>query len=386
METEQLLTLEDSYGLNVYPKRDLVLVRGEGALLFDNNNRIFIDCAGGHGVASVGHGNPIVAKAIGEQAKKLISCPGIFYNDLRAQLLAKLIGVSPRNIHKAFLCNSGTESVEAALKFARFTTKRPNFVCMMRGFHGRTMGALSATFNPNYKKDFEPLVPGFSFAPFNNIEKTEKLVDENCAAVILETVQGEGGVHVAQKEFIREVRRICDKKGALLIVDEVQTGFCRTGRFFSIQHFDVEADMICIAKAMGGGIPMGAVLCSDKIIEPKGKHGSTFGGNPLCCAAASAVIDYMMENNLATQAQQKGQLVMDRLSSADSPRIRQVRGLGLMIGIELKEKVKPIVLELMKQGVLTLPAGATVLRLLPPLVITKEELEIVAEKIIKVLG
>ncbi len=378
--------LEKRYEFDVYPKRDLVLVRGKNAKVWDDQGREYIDCIAGHGVASIGHCNDRVVQAIEKQARQLISCAGTFYNDTRALLLEKLVSIAPQSLKRAFLCNSGTETIEAAIKFARYTTKKKEFVCAMRGFHGRTMGALSATFNPDYRKEFEPIVEGFHYAPFNNFEKLAEKISDNTAGVILEVVQGEGGVHVGEKEYFTSVRKLCAERSVLLIIDEVQTGFCRTGRMFACQHFDLEPDILCLAKAIAGGAPMGAVLCSDNVAVPIGKHGSTFGGNPLACAAAIAAIDYMVENRLDQQALEKGEYFIGRLQEHPLGKVREIRHLGLMIGIELKEKSTPYILKLMDKGVLALPAGATVLRLLPPLTISREELNIVAERLVEVLS
>ena len=377
--------LEKIYEFDVYPKRDLVLVRGKNAKVWDSDGKEYIDCVAGHGVANIGHTNDKVIEAIEKQARQLISCTGTFYNDTRALLLEKLIGIAPKNLKRAFLCNSGAESIEAAIKFARFTTRRKEFVCGMRGFHGRTMGALSATFTPEYRKDFEPIVEGFHYVPFNNFEKLAENVNDNTAGVILEPVQGEGGVNIGNREYFTEVRRLCEERKVLLILDEVQTGFCRTGKMFACNHFDLEPDIMCVAKGIAGGLPMGAVLCSDKVQAPVGKHGSTFGGNPLSCAAAIAAIDYMLENRLEEQASEKGDYLVGKLKSSLPANVREVRHLGLMVGIELKEKSTPHILKLIEKGVLTLPAGPTVLMFLPPLTISHEELDFVAEKTVQVL-
>ncbi|MCP5103502.1 MAG: acetylornithine/succinylornithine family transaminase [bacterium] len=370
-----------NYSMGFYPKRDLLIVRGKGARLVDDKGNEYIDCVAGHGVANVGHCNEQVIRAIARQSEQLITCPGTFYNDTRARLLEKLVGIAPGGLNRVFLCNSGTEAVEAAIKFARVSTGKPEFICAMKGFHGRTMGALSATFNPKYKKDFQPLVPGFHFVPFNNFAKLAEAVNENTAGIILEPVQGEGGVHIGDADYFRRVRALCREKNILLIIDEVQTGFCRTGRMFGVEHFGIEPDILCVAKAMAGGLPMGAVLCGEHIRVPMGSHGSTFGGNPPACAAALAAIDFMIENNLAEQAAEKGNYLINQLKKIKSDKIRDVRGLGLMVGIELKEKVKPYISALMEEGVLALPAGSTVLRLLPPLTINYNELDIVVVKI-----
>lgn len=227
------IRLEQRYEFDVFTKRDVCIVRGENAKLWDDRGREYVDCVCGHGVASIGHANPKVAEAVAAQAKTLITCSGIFYNDKRAEFFEKLIGVAPDGLKRAFLCNSGTEAVEAAIKFARFTAHKPEFVCAMRSFHGRTFGALSATHNPKYREDFEPLVPGFRHVPYNDFEALKAGVNENTAAVLLEPVQGEGGIHVGKKEYFEQVRALCDERGILLILDEIQTGFCRTGKWFA---------------------------------------------------------------------------------------------------------------------------------------------------------
>ena len=368
--------IETRYGFEVFPKRDITLVRGRDATVWDSDGRAYIDCTAGVGVANVGHANPEVCAAIAAQAERLITCPGIFYNDTRARFIERLVAVAPPGLTRVFLCSSGAESTEAALKFARHATGRTHFVCAMRGFHGRTMGALSATFK--YRDVFEPLLPGFHFVPFNNLDKLAAAVDEETAGVILEPVQGEGGVRLGDKDYFQRAKSLCESNGSLLIIDEVQTGFCRTGKMFACEHFDIAPDILCLAKAIAGGVPMGAVLCSDKIEPAVGIHGSTFGGNPLACAAASAAIDFMQAHALDEQAAAKGEFFMAKLDPGNLARVREARQIGLMVGLELREKSKPVLLHLMEQGVLALPAGATVIRLLPPLTISYEELERVA--------
>ena len=376
--------LENRLGFEVFPKRDITIVKGEGATLWDSEGRQYIDCTAGVGVASVGHANPKVAAALAEQAGRLITCPGVFYNDVRAKLLDKLVTLTPEGLNRVFLCNSGTEANEAAIKFARHSTGKTQFVCAMRGFHGRTMGALSATHK--HRNQFEPLIPGFSFVPFNNIDKLEAALSDDTAAVILEIVQGEGGVRVGEQTYFDAAQALCKQHHALLIIDEIQTGFCRTGAMFACEHFGVSPDMMCLAKAMAGGVPMGAVVCSDAVKADIGMHGTTFGGNPLAAAAALAAIEFMQDNQLARQAADKGDYLVEKLTANLPPRVREVRHLGLMIGLELKEKSKPYILQLMEQGVLALPAGATVIRLLPPLVISEPELDQVADCVLSLLA
>ena len=374
---------EKQFAFEVYPKREVTLVRGEGATVWDDTGKSYIDCTAGVGVANVGHANPHVARAICEQAGTLISCAGIFYNDVRARLMEKLVTIAPDSLRRAFLCNSGTESIEAAIKFARHSSGKSEFVCAMRGFHGRTFGALSATFK--YRDQFEPLLGGFSFVPFNNIDKLRAAVSVSTAAVVIEPVQGEGGVRPGDAEYMAEVQALCTERGVLLIVDEIQTGFCRTGSMFACEQFGLRPDILCLAKALGGGVPIGAVLTSDRLTPEVGMHGSTFGGNPLACAAALASIEFMEENRLDAHAREMGEHFAATFRASQPERVRQLRQMGLMIGIELKEKATPYLMALMDEGVLALSAGPTVIRLLPPLTITRDELDVVLEKLLKVL-
>ncbi len=380
------IALENAHTSGFYRKHPIVLVKGEGAKVWDAEGREYIDCTSGHGVANVGHANPYVAEAIARQASRLITCSELFYNDVRAELLSTLARITPPGLKRAFLCNSGTEAVEGALKIARLVTGRKKFVAAMRSFHGRTFGSLSATWRKEYREPYEPLVPGFSFVPFNNLEAMEKAVDHDTAGVILEVVQGEGGVIPGKGEYLRGVQEICRQKGALFILDEVQTGFGRTGKMFACEHYGLEPDLLCLAKGVGGGVPFGAVMIHEKFGEmPKRLHGSTFGGNPLACAAALAAIRYLEENDLPSRAAALGEYFLGRLRQLESNIVREVRGLGLMVGIELKKEASPYIEALAKEGILALSAGPTVIRFLPPLVISREELDKVVEAVEKVL-
>lgn len=386
MNTNEIIEIENKHTSGAYAKQPLVIVRGQGALLFDVDGVEYLDCASGHGVANLGHAHPKVAEAIYKQASTLITLFETFPNDQRAMLMEKITSLV-NGLDRVFLCNSGTESVEASLKFARISTGRKNIVAAMRAFHGRTYGALSATFNKKYREGFEPLVPGFSHIAYNRIEPLDTAVTEETAAVILEVVQGEGGVYPATVEFIQAARRICDERGALLIVDEIQTGFGRTGRMFAIQHFGVTPDLLTCAKSLAGGVPIGAVLIGKgvKNLTP-GVHGSTFGGNPLSCAAANAALDVMKDEDLPDQAAVKGKYLMEKLKRIESPNIREVRGLGLMVGIEMKQKVAPYIKALQEKKIIALNAGMTVIRLLPPLVITFEQIDHLADVLMEVLS
>ena len=377
--------LEETYELPVYPRRNIVLVQGKGATLMDEDGREYIDCASNVGVSNIGHGNEAVAKAVHDQYLQLGNCYSMFYNPVRGRLAETLVRLAPANLKKVFFCNSGAEAVEGAMKFARATTGKKEIIAAMRGFHGKTMGALAATWGLEYQKPFKPMLPGLTHVPFNNFEKLEAAVTEDTAAVLLEIVQGEGGVRVGDKGYFREIRKLCDEKQILLIIDEVQTGFGRTGTLFACEQY-VSPDLLCLAKSLAGGIPMGAVLCSDTISVPVKSHSSTFGGNPTACAAALASLDFIENEGLVERARDMGAYFLEQLRAVESKKIREVRGLGLMIGIELKEKAGPYVQQLMEKGVIVLLAGATVIRLLPPLVITREQIDTVLDAIRAILS
>ncbi len=379
-----ILGMESKHNSGVYGKREIAIVRGAGALLYDAEGREYVDCVGGQGSANLGHSHPAIVQAIHDQAKTLITCTEMFYNDRRAEYVERLTALA--GMPRVFLSNAGTEAVETALKFARFSTGRSGIVAAMRGFHGRTMGSLSATWNKKYHEGFEPLVPGFSHVPYNDLAKLDEAVTDETAGVILEVVQGEGGVYPATPEFLQGAQKLCRERGAMLILDEIQTGFGRTGKMFAFQHYDLQPDLVTVAKSMAGGIPMGATLMGERVGEmPVGSHGSTFGGNPVACAAALATLEVMEEERLTEKAASSGAYLMSRLKEIKSPQIREVRGLGLIVGIELKQKVAPYIAALAERGVLALNAGMTVIRLLPPLVISQAQLDKVADALNEVL-
>ncbi|MCC6396105.1 MAG: acetylornithine/succinylornithine family transaminase [Bacteroidetes bacterium] len=376
---------EETFGLGVYARRGLVLCRGENAFVWDAQGRRYIDCIAGHGSANIGHAHLAVTSAVVAQSMRLLACSNVFYNDIRGEYLRLLLSVAPDGLRRAFLCNSGTEAIEAAIKFARHVTGRVEIISTFRAFHGRTLGSLSATHNPAYRNGFGPLLPGVTFVPYNDSAALVKAISGETAAVVLEIVQGEGGVHVGTRDFLSTAARLCAARGALLILDEVQTGFGRTGRLFACEHFDLTPDILCLAKSIAGGLPMGAVLCSERITMPPGSHGSTFGGNPLCCAAAYATLQVLLNDDIPKAADEKGAYLGEILARLKSPRVREIRRLGLMVGIDLREKVKPYIEKLQEAGVLALPAGPTVLRLLPPLTIGYAELERVGTALEEVL-
>ncbi|MGD9301130.1 MAG: aminotransferase class III-fold pyridoxal phosphate-dependent enzyme, partial [Desulfobacterales bacterium] len=289
--------LEQAYELAVYPRRDIVLVRGRGAKLFDETGREYIDCAANVGVSNIGHGHATVARAVYDQYLTLGNCYSMFYSPVRAQLAEKLASIAPGSLNKVFFCNSGAEATEAAIKFARASTGRQEIIAAMRGFHGKTMGALAATWGPEYQKPFAPMMPGLRHVPYNNLARMQTAVGDKTAAILLEVIQGEGGIRIGDKAYFQKIRQICDAESILLIIDEVQTGFGRTGTMFACEQF-VEPDMLCLAKSLAGGIPMGAVLCNDRIKVPVKSHTSTFGGNPTACAAALASVEVIEKEGL----------------------------------------------------------------------------------------
>ena len=391
MDEKHIMAIEDAYLARVYQKFPVSIIRGKGAIVYDANGKKYIDCMSGYGVSLVGHCHPKIVEAIKRQAETLITCHGSFYNDKRAELLEKLVKITPKELDKVFLCNSGAESVECALKIAVKYTGRSKIVSMIRGFHGKTLGALSVTWNPKYKKSFVSLIPkNFNFVPFGNLERAEETIDDETAAVIVEPVQGEGGVHVPPPGYLKGLREICDRHDTILIFDEVQTGFGRTGRMWALEHWNVSPDVMCIAKAMGGGFPIGATIAKAEVMNSLkiGEHSSTFGGNPLACAAASATIDVILEENLPERARRLGGYFKGLLEEmVDEFRIlREARGLGLMLGLESRIFIYEVLMKALNEGLLLLYSGRNVIRFLPPLVIEESHLEAAANILNKIFA
>lgn len=383
------LEVEKQHDSGVYNKHDVVIVRGKGAHVWDSEGNEYIDCVGGYGVANLGHSNPAVVEAVKKQAETLMVLPQTLPNDKRAEFYAALTGILPKELRRVFPCNSGTEANEAAIKFAMMATGKRKFVAAMRGFSGRTLGSVALTYEPKYREPFGPYGHEVVFVPYNNVEALREAVDTNTAAVFLEPVQGEGGVRPATLEFLQAARQVTQERGALLILDEIQTGMGRTGKRWGFEHFGVVPDIVTMAKALGGGVPIGAAVMTEAVANamPKGGHGGTFGGNPLAMAAGVAAIRYLEDTRLWERAAELGPWFMEELRQIDSPKVREVRGLGLMVGMELKEKSAPYITQLEREHhVLTLAAGPTVIRFLPPLVISKEDLERVVEAVRAVLS
>lgn len=369
---------EDDFMGGLYQRFPVTIEKGVGAHVWDVDGKEYIDCMGGYGVAIVGHQNKRVVKAIKEQVDKIITVHSSLYNKTREEFLKTLIGLAPKGLTQVHLNNSGAEAIEAAIKFARKFTGKKGMVAMKGSYHGKSLGALSLTFNPKYKKAFEPLVEKVSFASFGDIESLRSTIDEDTAFVILEPIQGESGINVAPDGFLQEVRKICDEKGILLIFDEIQAGLGRTGRLWACDHWNTAPDILCLAKGIAGGVPMGATLVRPDILASmsKGEHSSTFGGNPLSCAAGIATLQALTQDGLIENAEKMGKLFREGLEKLKEKHsiIREIRGKGLMIGVELKFEVKDILMNLIKEGILMLYSGRNILRILPPLVISKEDI------------
>ncbi len=376
---ESITQKDAAHVMQTYGRQPIVLASGQGAVVRDVNGVEYIDCVAGIAVNNVGHCHPRVVDAIRFQAEKLIHVSNLYYTEVQANLAEELVKLT--GMERAFFCNSGAEAVEAAMKLARVTTGKTDFIAAERSFHGRTMGSLSVTYKEMYRAPFKPLVQEEIFVPYDNASAMAEAITENTAAIIIEPIQGEGGINVPSEGYLQEVRRICDDHGILLIFDEVQTGFGRTGKWFCKDHFGIQPDIMCMAKAMGGGFPMGGIVAKKGITFSKGQHASTFGGNPLACAAALGSIAAIKEDGLLKRTTELGKYFMDKLRQADIPGFKEVRGRGLMIGLELERNCTEIVDHARKHGVLLNSTSETVLRLAPPLVIDKGQIDRVVEVI-----
>jgi acetylornithine/LysW-gamma-L-lysine aminotransferase len=367
---------EYDHSLPLYAKREIALVRGEGAYLYDSDGKRYLDAMSNYGVAVLGHADPEFTAALADQLATLSTCHQSFYNDQRAALLEKIATIAPADVQRAFLSNSGAEAIEAALKFARATTGRAKVVAAKRGYHGRTLGALSATADAKYRTPFEPLPIPATHVSFGDLAALEAAVDADTSAIILEPIQGEAGIYPATVDYLKGARELATKHGALLIADEIQSGF-RTGVPFVSVAAGVIPDIIATAKAVANGFPIGLTLTTDAVSEamPGGAHGTTFGGNPLACRAAIVTLNALEQRGLYANAETLGAQIIERIEAIGSPKVRQVRGKGLMIGLELKERVTPTLRGLQEKGVLALTASSTSLRFLPPMIWGQEQVD-----------
>lgn len=364
---------EDNYLGNLYQRFPINISRGKGSLVWDVSGKEYIDCMGGYGVALIGHCNDRVVNAIKNQSEKLITCHMSIYNNTRLEFLEKMSKISPKKLSKVFFSNSGAESTESALKFSRKFTGKSGVIAMTGGYHGKTFGALSVTHNEKYRKSFQPLLEGVKFVPYGNPSKIEESLDNSIGTVIVEPIQGETGIIVPSDGTLQQIRKICDQNNLVLIFDEIQTGLGRTGRMWAGEHWSTTPDIMCLAKGIAGGLPMGLTLCKPEILDSMkvGEHSSTFAGNPLSCSAGIATIESIIEENLVENAEKVGNIFKNGLFQLkESHRIvRDVRGMGLMLALELRFDVKDVLFEGIKEGLLMLYSGRNIIRLLPPLVL-----------------
>lgn len=383
---------EESFVGDLYQRFPVTISKGKGCKVWDTNGKEYLDCMGGYGVALVGHCNDRVIQAITSQVQELITCHMSVYNNTRLNFLDKFSKIAPNNLKKIFFTNSGTEAVEAALKFSRKYTGKPGVLALNGGYHGKTFGSLSVTYNEKYRKSFLPLLDHMQFIPYSESNTISDIVtntNDKIGTVIVEPIQGETGIIMPPSDFLRDIRNICNENNLVLIFDEIQSGLGRTGKMWAGQHWNVEPDMMCLAKGIAGGVPMGLTVMRSEILDclKVGEHSSTFAGNPLACVAGSATIDSLTEDKLVSNSETMGRIFKSGLLEIKEKYkiVREVRGLGMMLGVEMRFDVKDILLDGIKNGIMMLYSGRNILRLLPPIVMKEEEVNKSLELINKVI-
>jgi acetylornithine/N-succinyldiaminopimelate aminotransferase len=387
---------EEKYVLHTYDRYPILLTHGKGAYLYAEDGSKYLDFLSGIGVMALGYSHPAITKVIRKQAGRMVHCSNLFYSEFTAPLAQKLVKLS--GLDRAFFCNSGTEAWEAALKFARAVAssrglkKRTKFLAMENSFHGRTMGSVATTYTEKYRKPFAPLMPGVTFVKFNDVDDLKKKFDGDVCAICIETIQGEGGIHPASRDFLEVARVLTESTGALLLLDEIQCGLGRTGKMFAYQHYPVTPDVVTLAKPLASGLALGAVLVSEEVacaIKP-GMHGTTFGGGPLACAVALETLRVIEAEKILAHVKQLGAYFLELLRSLDARHasIVDVRGAGLMLGVELDsaELAKAVQKSMLEQGIIINRTHETVLRFLPPFVVTKKQVEVVVNTLDQTLS
>jgi len=372
---------EKKHHFQVYNRFPVTLDRGSGARVWDTEGREYIDLLAGIAVNNLGHAHPAIVEAIHKQSQKLLHTSNFYYTEAQSEFISRLAYLS--GLERVFMCNSGLEAMEASVKLARAWGhkhgKSGNIISLQNGFHGRSLAGITLS-KPFYQNGFSPLPQGFAQSPFNDFEALLEVVDDQTIAIAFELIQGNSGVHVADRDFVWNVRELCNDKNILLIIDEVQTGVARTGKFWCYEHYGIKPDIVASAKALAGGIPIGAIMAKEEVasVLEFGQHGTTFGGNPFACAVGNACLKTIEKENYAEQAATKGNYLMERLQSKtkDNSKVVDVRGMGLMIGVELTVPGRPVVDRLFENGILSNAAGGNVLRIVPPLVISQEEMDI----------
>ena len=394
MPTEELREDAGRYLMHTYTRQPISIVRGRGSRVYDLEGREYVDFVAGVAVNILGHGHPDLIAAIQKQSQHLLHASNLYYTEPQVKLAEALVEHS--FAQKVFFCNSGAEANEAAIKLARryahekYGAARFEIITMLQSFHGRTMATLTATGQEKVQKGFEPLLPGFTYVPFNDLNAVEQAITPATAAIMLELVQGEGGVQVADQAFVKSLRDLCRDRDILLILDEVQTGMGRTGTLFAYEHYGIQPDIMTLAKGLGGGLPIGACLATDSVAAAfgPGTHASTFGGNPLACSAALAVMRVLLEGRLLTQSRAVGQYMAKSLLELKErlPNVKDVRGLGLLQGVELTIDGAPVVADCLNRGLLINCTMDSVLRFVPPLIITQREIDRLVDVLADVLG
>lgn len=378
--------IEDRYEIAIYRKRGVALVRGDGMYLWDAEGHRYLDMMSNYGVSILGHAHPAITAAINEQAGTLLACHQSFYNDVRARFIEALVRLLPERLRHLSFANSGAEAVEAALKYARVATGRHRILSTKRGYHGRTFGALSVSGEQKYQTPFAPLLEGCDQVPYGDLAAVRGCI-KDAAAIIVEPIQGESGVRAAAPDYLQGLRELCDASGALLIFDEVQTAF-RTGRTWAFEHSGAVPDVMTLSKPLANGLPIGITVVSGEVAKaiPAGSHGSTFGGNPLVCAAGTAMLHVVAEPGFNEHVARVGESFLQHLRLIDHPMVREVRGMGLMVAVELKRNVSPVLQAMQANGVLAIPAGGTSVRFLPPLIAEEEHVMRAAESLAQALA
>lgn len=368
--------IQKNFMVDSYINRGLTILRGEGCYLIDNNGEKYLDLMTNYGVNIFGHNHPFIMKKLQEQLNKLTTLHCSFSNDVRALSAEKIVKRCGKGLSRVYFSNSGAEAIESALKFAVLATGKRKFISCSGSFHGKTLGALSATQNSKYRAPFEPLLWQFFFIPYNNLEALKNIINETFSAFIIEPIQGEGGVNIPEKGFLKEAKKICEENGVLMIIDEIQTGLGRTGSFLASEEEIEKYDIVCLGKGLAGGLPVGATLVSKKISEKitKSVHTSTFGGNPLVCAGILATLE-LLEPEILTHIRKMGDYFLSRLKNIESDLIGDVRGKGLILGIEVRDKRDLILKALQKRKILAIPAGENVVRFLPPYIVEKKQID-----------
>lgn len=383
------LGIQQRHLIATYSNRGLTIVKGKGVYLYDQAGKKYLDLMSNIGVNVLGHSHPFLVSRLRSQLKKLTNLHASFANDIRSETLQKLLTFLPANLKRVYFSSTGTETIEAAIKFASLATGRFKFLAASNGYHGKTLGSLALTSSSDgkYQKPFKKILPSFGLVEYGNIDDLKKKLNPKIAAVVLEPIQGEGGIIVPPSGYLKGAEKLCRQNNTLLILDEIQSGTGRTGAFLACEKEGVGPDVVCLSKGLGGGMPIGATVVSEKIAAkiPRGAHTSTFGGNPLACCGCLATLEHFEKSNLLAHVQKIGKYFIDRLRKLKSPKIREVRGRGLMIGLQLKIKATPILKKLQDEGIIAAPSVDDTIRFLPPLIIKKKEIDLAISKLKRVL-